>query len=255
MSDSAIDLYAASFVARHERGPAGRYGVALAEPGVRGVVRAGDEATVRLLVIDDRAYDRLAADVRTARKGSAHVFDTAARCDALLRRQSGWKPQRPSTAMVHRDLPGVPDSPLPDGLALRPVDRLEAAGGVPLDQAAAVAKASDPGIVEPAGQFAELLRRLPPSVRLFCAIDADGVARATSGCDVFGEETRVFFVNTAPGWRGRGVGRAMTVAALQAAARSGALRASLDATDVAVSVYRRTGFEAAGRLTRYVRAG
>lgn len=256
MSGTAIALYRAAFVARHTRQPADRSAV-VAEPGVCGVVSPDEERTIRLLVVDDRAFDRLAADVPAARRGSVSVFDTAPRCDELLRGQPGWHADRPATAMVRRDLHAVPDPALPDGLAVRAVNRLpsDAADGVPLDEAAAVAIASDPGIAAPADAFAAFLRALPPPVRLFAAVDAGGAARATSGMDVFGEETRIFFVNTAPGWRGRGIGAAMTVEALRAAARSGARRASLDATDAAASLYRRLGFEAAGRLSRYTRAG
>jgi GNAT superfamily N-acetyltransferase len=157
--------------------------------------------------------------------------------------------------MVCRDVDCVPAVALPEGLMFRPVERLAPLeGSVPLVDAAAVAVAADSDIVDTPVVFARFLESLPGSVRLFAAIDEGGVVRATSGCDVFGEHTRVLFVNTDPRWRGRGIGGAMTAAALQAAARSGAQRAYLDATDVAVSLYRRLGFEAAGRSMRYVRS-
>jgi ribosomal protein S18 acetylase RimI-like enzyme len=255
VTGSPLELYAASFLARHIRDPAGGRAV-LDGPGLWGVGPAGDEQTIRLLVADDRAYDRVAAEVPAARHGSVSVFEAATRCDALLRARAGWQANRPSTGMVCRDVVSVPDALLPDGLALRAVSRVasDPAHGVPLDAAAAVAVASDPGLTEPLEVFGAFLRSLPPSVRLLAAVDEGGVPRATSGYDAFGEEARVFFVNTAPGWRGRGIARAMTAAALRAAARSGARRAALDATDVAVSLYRRLGFEVAGRLTRYVPA-
>jgi ribosomal protein S18 acetylase RimI-like enzyme len=157
--------------------------------------------------------------------------------------------------MVLRDIHAVSIATLPDGLILRPVKRLACeSGAVPLQAAAAVAIASDPGITQPADEFAEFLRALPSAVRLFAAVDEWGIPRATSGCDVFGEYARIFFVNTEPGWRRRGIGRAMTVEALRAAAASGARRAILDATDGGASVYLQLGFEDAGRLTRYSRA-
>jgi ribosomal protein S18 acetylase RimI-like enzyme len=243
---TTVDLYGDAFVARYlheadsDRAP-------LSEPGIRGVVSAGETSSMHLLVVDDRGYDRLASEVANVRQGVVHVLETAPRCDELLRAQSGWRAHRPATAMVLRDLDRVATAPLPDGLVLRPVGET---GAVSLEAAAAVAIASDPGITEPAGQFAEFLRSLS-FVRLLCAVDVDGVPRATSGCQLFGEHARIFFVNTEPGWRRRGIGYAMTAEALRAAASSGARRAILDATDSAASVYTRLGFEAVGRLTRY----
>lgn len=209
---------------------------------------------IRLLVNDDLAYGRLATEL-TAARGEVTIFERASRCDELLRGGSGWKADRPATAMVLRDIQVDAKATLPDGLVLRPVNRLapESPDAVPLQAAAAVAIASDPGIAGPAGEFARFLMSLPASVRLFAAVDDAGVARATSGCEVFGEYARVFFVNTEPGWRRRGIGHAMTAEALGAAASSGARRAFLHATDDGNSVYTRLGFEAAGRLTRYSR--
>ncbi len=185
-----------------------------------------------------------------------NVFDTASRCDEFMRGQPGWTAERPSTAMVCRDVRVVPAVTLPAGLVLRPVNRLasDAADAVPLNDAVGVAIASDPDITGTVDQFAGFLQSLPTSVRLFAAVDERGFARATSGCDVFGDYARVFFVNTEPGWRRRGVGAAMTVEALRAAASSGARTAFLDATADGAPVYLRLGFETAGRLTRYSRA-
>jgi len=251
MASAAVELYEAAFVARSAREP----GVALDAPGLCGVVSSDGERAVRLLATDDRSYDRLAAEVATASSGTVQVLASAPSCDELLRGQAEWVSQRPSTAMVCRDVDAVPAVALPEGLMLRPVERLVPLDeAVPLVDAAAVAVAADSDIADTPVAFARFLESLPGSVRLFAAIDEEGVVRATSGCDVVGEHTRVLFVNTDRSWRGRGIGRAMTAAALQAAAGSGARRAYLDATDIAVSLYRRLGFEAAGRSTRYVRS-
>jgi ribosomal protein S18 acetylase RimI-like enzyme len=252
---SAIDLFSAGFVARHSHDPESDP-VPVHEPGVRGVVSGDQARTIRLLVTDDRGYDRLATEVAVARQGVAHIFDRASRSNAFLHGQSGWKADRPATAMVLRDLEAVAGAALPGGLTLRGVNRLELEpGAVPLEAAAAVAIASDSGITEPADEFAGFLRSLPSSVRLFAAVDERGVPRATSGCEIFGEYARILFVNTEPAWRRRGVGRAMTVEALRVASSSGARRAILDATDNAASLYEHLGFEVAGRLNRYARAG
>jgi ribosomal protein S18 acetylase RimI-like enzyme len=251
---TAVEVYSAAFVARFRRESVGDP-VPLSEPGLRGVVSADEKRIVRLLVMDDRGYGRLATEVGVARQGVAHVFDRASRCDAFLRDQSGWKADRPATAMALCDIDAVSVATLPDGLVLRPVKRVpRETGAVPLEAAVAVAMASDPGITEPADELTGFLRSLPASVRLLSAVDERGVPRATSGYDVFGEYARIFFVNTEPGWRRRGIGQAMTVEALRAAASSGARRAILDATDSGASVYLRLGFEVVGRLTRYARA-
>jgi len=65
----------------------------------------------------------------------------------------------------------------------------------------------------------------------------------------------VIFVNTHPDWRGRGVGQAMTAAALRAAQNSGARRACLDSSDAGLSIYARLGFKTVARTKRFFRAG
>jgi ribosomal protein S18 acetylase RimI-like enzyme len=254
--DTAVDLYGAAFVARSSHESDGDP-VPRVEPGIRGVVWAGEERGIRLLVTDDRGYGQLATEVVGAREGVVIVLDRAPRCHDFLRSQSGWRADRPATAMVLQDVHAVPAPTIPNGLVLRPVRRLACEApddAVPLEDAVAVAIASDPGITESPDAFAGFLRGLPSSVRLFAAVDDAGAARATSGSEVFGEYARIFFVNTEPGWRRRGIGRAMTLEALRAAASSGARRAFLHATDDSACVYTRLGFEAAGRLTRYSRA-
>jgi predicted N-acetyltransferase YhbS len=59
------------------------------------------------------------------------------------------------------------------------------------------------------------------------------------------------FVNTDPNWRGRGIGQAMTAAALSAAQGLGAQHACLDATDAGQSIYSRLGFEPVTQTTRF----
>ncbi|HUX71888.1 MAG TPA: GNAT family N-acetyltransferase [Cellulomonadaceae bacterium] len=76
---------------------------------------------------------------------------------------------------------------------------------------------------------------------------------ATSGFGAFGAHATVFFVNTHPSWRRRGIGRAMTATALRSASLAGASQASLDAADAAVCS--RLGFEVVARATQLFRAG
>ena len=239
MVEAAIEIYCDAFVARQRHELDGEP-VVLIAPGVRGI------ALIRLLASDDSGYDRLVAEVASAGRGVVYVFERAARCDEFLRRRPGWSAGRSEMAMVLPDVRGLTGATLPDGLELRAVP-----DAVPLKDAAAVAIASDLSITESADNVAGFLRRLPSSVRLFAAVDKKEVARATSACHVFGEYAQVFFVNTEPAWRRRGVGYAMTLEALRAAALLGARRAILHATDDGASVYTRLGFEAVGVLTRY----
>ncbi len=222
------------------------------EPGVLGLLAGTEDSRIRLLVTDDRAHDVLAALLPDARAGMISIFGAAARCAHLVGRL-GWTSDV-VTAMVCRHLQTVPTIPLPTELTLRPVQRLadDASDGVALEDAVAAAISAAPTIEEPPEVFAEFLRSLPPMFRLFAAVDNDGAIRATSGSGVFGRYATVIFVNTEPGWRGRGIGQAMTAQALRAAQRSGATQACLDASAAGLSIYRRLGFETAGTLTRFL---
>lgn len=250
----ATEAYAASFDARCAV-TAGPGAEPVHAPGIRGLVSVDGESRTQLLVLDDRAFDELSAVLPRAAGGTIRVLDAARRCAALLRREEKWAPNA-VTGMVASELPAVRHRPLPGGLTLRPVCRVPAEGldGVPLVDAVGAAgratgagQAPNPGLVT-------YLRSLPPSAGLFAAVDGDGVVRGTSGSQAFGSEAYVFFVNTDSAWQRRGVGLAMTAVALGAAARSGATRASLDASESGVALYRRLGFTAMGGLTQFSRS-
>ena len=251
MSTPSLDDYVAAFDARCAA--AAGAGVRRVEgPGIRGLTSVDGSAPTQLLVLDDRAADALGDLVPLAPAGTVRVLDAAPRCGELLRRNPGWEAME-STAMVCRALRAVPRPPLPPGLALRPVCRLpeDSSDGVPLSEAVAVAvQAMPPGEVSPAGLEA-YLRSLPKGVRLFAAVDEGGVVRGTSGARAFGSAAYVFFVNTDPPWQRRGVGLAMTAAALGSAAAAGATRACLDASGAGVQLYQRLGFTAVAGLTQF----
>ncbi len=118
---------------------------------------------------------------------------------------------------------------------------------MPLEEAAATAMRAEPGIVGGLDAFADYLRSLPPAFRLMAAVDAAGAVRATAGSGAFGIHASVIFVDTDPGWRCRGIGSAMTSAALHAARQAGATQACLDASDAGMRIYLRLGFEVVGR--------
>ena len=222
--------------------------------GIHGLVSADGESPTQLLVLDDRAFGVLSAVLPLASAGTIRVLDAAGRCAELLRRDGTWTPKA-VTAMVCGDLRTVPEPTLPAGLTLRPVCRVPAdpPHGVPLtDAVAAAGRAASPGELSTA-ELATYLRSLPQGTRVFAAVDDDGEVRGTSGVRTFGPEAYVFFVNTDPGWRRRGVGLSMTAAALRSAAESGATRASLDASGPGVPLYRRLGFTAVAQLTQFSR--
>jgi ribosomal protein S18 acetylase RimI-like enzyme len=155
--------------------------------------------------------------------------------------------------MVHRDLGAIGDVPLPAGLTLRPVGTAARADAeVALPDAAAAALRSDPTM--PSGtdldSFVAYLEAIPDT-RFLAAVDGVGVVRATAAAATWAGTAAVFFVNTDPGWRGRGIGTAMTAAALRAAVAAGADRACLDASALGLSIYQRLGFTSVGQLTQY----
>ena len=254
MPTTSTDLYVAAFVARCNamRRPGCQ---TVNEPGVHGLLASSDDPLTRLLVVDDQAYDMLAVLLPDAQAGTISVFAAAARCTEIAMSNPAWK-AKAVTAMICRDLRNVPEVALPSGLTLRPVRRLadDPPDGVPLEDAVAAAMLADPSIDDPPDALADYLSSLPPAMRLFAALDGNGAVRATSGSGAFGAEARVFFVNTDPDWRRRGIGQAMTAAALRSAQNAGARRACLDASDAALPIYQRLGFEIVARATQFFRA-
>ena len=251
MPDPAPDAYAAAFDARCTA--AEGLGTRRVDgPGIRGLVPVDGESPTELLVLDDRALDELSAVLPLASAGTIRVHEAAPRCAEFIRRYRTWTPKA-VTAMVCRDLRTVPEPPLPHDLALRPVCRApeDPPDGVSLTDAVAAA-----GRAMPAGEVATAalvtyLRSLPAGARLFAAVDCGGVVRGTSGSRTFFSDAYVFFVNTDPGCRRRGVGLSMTAAALRSAAESGAARACLDASGPGIPLYGLLGFTAVARLTQF----
>jgi GNAT superfamily N-acetyltransferase len=250
----ALNLYVAGFVARCRAGrPPGHSEVD--EPGVRGLIGHAEPRPARLLVIDDRAYDLVAALLADAHAGTVTVLNPAPWCGELIDRDPAWQEAEATTAMVRADLRNLPTGALPPPLSWRPVRRLpgDAADGVPLALAAEAALRADPRIAGPPAALASYLRGLPSSVELFAAVDPDGRVRATSGCTVTSAAAGVFFVNTDPEWCGRGIAQAMTAIALGRARRRGARHAALDATRAGVGLYTRLGFQPVARATTFTR--
>jgi hypothetical protein len=247
VAETALDLYADAFVEPGRFELDDRPAIQIA-PGTRGV------AAIRLLITDDSGYDRLVGELAGAWHGVVLVLDRASRCNDLLRGESGWGPAHSELAMVLPDIHEATVSALPAGLDLRSMSTDEAGSSKWLQEVVRLAIASDPGVPGSSDDVARFIGSLPPSCRLLVAFDEGGAARASAACHVFGRFAEIFFVNTEPAWRRRGIGQAMTLAALRTAAGMGATSGMLHATEDGVSVYKRLGFEPVGMLTRYERS-
>lgn len=80
----------------------------------------------------------------------------------------------------------------------------------------------------------------------------DDVPVATSSVLLTGDLAGIYHVGTLPDARGRGIGSALTAAALRLAKERGAKQAVLQSSDMGESVYRSLGFISRARLSLYV---
>jgi GNAT superfamily N-acetyltransferase len=222
------------------------------QPGLYGLLGCDEDPRLQLLVTDDQAYTGLVTLCARARAGMVTVFAAAARCAESFDRDTAWRSSSSSTAMICRDLTAVPRLALPDALRLRAVRRIaeDPPDGVALEDAVAAVVLAAPG-VDPQGLTA-FLQSLPEATQLLAAVDSEGRVRATSGWQLSGRHARIILVDTDPAWRGRGIGTAMTSAALQAAQLRGAREATLDASAAGRSIYLRLGFESVSQTRRFV---
>lgn len=254
VNEPAISVYAASFGRRMAAavGPRDRL---LNEPGLKGLSRDGGRR-VSLLVLDDRALPGLQDLLRGGPSGVITVLEPAQQSREMLGAFDGWS-AKAVEVMVSRDLASTPTVTLPDGLELQ---RLQTDGdgsqcAADLLSVARLVVRADPTVNESAEAFATYLRNLSPSPSpsMLAAVDARCAIRAVSGYRVVGTDATVLLVNTDQAWRRRGIGRAMTAAALQAASDAGATSACLAASDAGTSIYRSLGFENAGRAMQLAR--
>ena len=80
----------------------------------------------------------------------------------------------------------------------------------------------------------------------------EGQVRATAWSYRLGTDCGVYAVETAPAWRRRGFGRALTEHVLADAVGRGARTASLQSTELGRPLYTRLGFTAVGRYEEWV---
>ena len=205
MPEPVADPYAAAFDARCAA--AEGHGTRRVDGlGIHGLVPVDSESPTQLLVLDDRAFDVLSAVLPLASAGTVRVYAAARRCAELLQQDSRWS-SKPVTAMVCQDLRTLSEPSLPAGLSLRAVRRVpdDPSSGVPLiDAVTAAERAAEPGDVS-VDELVTYLTSLPRGSRIFAAVDGDGVVRGTSASRTFLADACVFFVNTDPDWRRRGV--------------------------------------------------
>lgn len=251
---AATEVYAAAFRSRcASAADAGTQ--LLSGPGIEGLIAVDGASGTQLLVLDDRAREVLSSVLPSIAGGTVRVHGSAARCAELVRRDPAWTPTK-VTAMVCSDLQTMPELSLPEGLTLRPVRRLldDPPDHVPLADAVEAARRSgSDGEVETEALMGHL-RSLRDGPRIFAAVDDEGVVCGTSASQAASSDAYVFFVNTVPKWRRRGVGLSMTATALRVAQRLGASRACLDASGAGVHLYQRLGFTTVGAMTQFTRS-
>ena len=218
-------------------------------PGIIGRPGTESEPRGRFLITDDRAFAVLEA-LGDPYAGVVCTHPDATQCVAHLTSLGRYQREL-VTAMVNHDLSTVPDLPLDSTLLLRHAVLDAGPDQVPLVSAAAADLAFDPFDDAPTSEaFADYLGSITNST-LLAATDHDGGVRATAGSAVFGDVARVFFVSTDPVLRGRGVGTAMTAAALRAAVTMGANRACLESSVAGRGIYGRLGFANAGPVVMF----
>jgi ribosomal protein S18 acetylase RimI-like enzyme len=160
------------------------------------------------------------------------------------------------TAAMAMDLDGLPDrTPAPDGVTITPVVD-EPGIRAYLD---VIMTEGPPGAPPPSDAAVELRRRhIARSVKR-ASIPARRVAWiegrpvATSRLSVAGGAAGLYGVVTLPAFRGRGIGRAMTLEPLLAARDAGFRIGALQATELGYGLYRAIGFVELFRYTLFAR--
>ncbi|HUG31175.1 MAG TPA: GNAT family N-acetyltransferase [Candidatus Limnocylindria bacterium] len=183
-------------------------------------------------------------------------FHQPAGLDArLVRAGLQYEGKAPAMAM---DLEALPrDEPLPAGLTIEPVT--DVATLREFIQVLADEMGIPEGVPNPAAaHHAALLEAIPPTlagepVPLRYLGRIDGRTVATSRIAIAAGVAGLYAVATLPEARGRGIGRAMTVAALQAARSIGLRIGALQASDSGLPVYRRLGFRTIFEYEVYLR--
>ncbi|HYL40421.1 MAG TPA: GNAT family N-acetyltransferase, partial [Candidatus Binatus sp.] len=155
-----------------------------------------------------------------------------------------------------RSEPGMVLHPLAPVPALPPGLRIETATRATMDrwyQASTVAWELDDAAADRLPDSVPPHVADDPEVRLFAGY-LDGAPVATSLAVRANDVVGVFAVATTVGSRGRGLGTALTWAAVEAGRGWGCRAAALQASEMGEPVYRRMGFETATRYVTWERA-
>ena len=155
------------------------------------------------------------------------------------------------TAAMALDLDALPGAgEVPAGLTIQPVGDLESARAfvtvIMTDRADGAPRLSDVATDLRTRHIHERMAQDPAPMRFVGWLEGEPVA--TSRLSIVGGVAGLYGVVTVPRARGRGFGRAMTLAALDAGRRLGMRIATLQATELGLPIYRRLGFE---ELFRY----
>jgi ribosomal protein S18 acetylase RimI-like enzyme len=147
------------------------------------------------------------------------------------------------------DLATVRDAPLPDGLTIRPVrnaDDLQTYARL----LAALWSPPDVHVVGFYKRAERLLLAADALLRMYLGV-IDGTPVATAEATLQDETVGLYNISTAPAFRRRGIGSAMTRAPLIDARTQDASLGILQAAPEGVSIYERVGFRAFGEMVEF----
>ena len=160
----------------------------------------------------------------------------------------------PAMALDLRSMP--PPEDLPAGLEIRPVSDVRGLRTYLDVLSSEVTPADEPALFPPGTIEAILAHTGPRLVRepipMRYVGHLDGRPVATSRLSLAGGTAGIYAVQTKPEARGRGIGRAMTLAPLRAARDAGYRIATLQSTEAGFGVYRAIGFEEVFRYSIHV---
>lgn len=165
----------------------------------------------------------------------------------------GWHLEEQEPALVLMPIPAGPAGPAGPADAADPADPADP-GGLRIEQV------DTPAALETFLTVSQTARAHVPSLQ--AAMDADvallvgsldGEPVATARLTRYGTVAEILGVVTRPAHRGRGLGTAMTRAAMAEAARRGCTALTLNASELGLRLYQRLGFAPAGCYLTYLR--
>ena len=172
---------------------------------------------------------------------------------------AGWHLEEQEPALVLMDIPA---GPADEADATDATDAADAADTTEAADAGGlrIAQVDTPAALETFLTVSQTARAWIPSLQAAQDADVallvgslDGEPVATARLTRYGTVAEILGVVTLPAHRGRGLGTAMTRAAMAEAARRGCTALTLNASELGLRLYLRLGFEPAGRYLTYLR--